>query len=132
MESKAVSQPKSGEKGSRSNSLSDAKYKPENYGININEELSADFKEVHVADEKPSRPIPSGHKVASSYNYTGDDAYLPESRSVRRDSKGVETIDDEILEADEEFLALMRKPNTGEAMISTDPDARHIASGLKM
>lgn len=54
-----------------------------------------------------------------------------EEKRLSSNSPAWEELDeDEAAEA--EFQALLKKPNVGQAMISTDPIARRIAMGIKM
>jgi hypothetical protein len=102
-----------------------------------NYSLPADTKAVSdlIADDKSSHrgDTVMGYKSASGGTSRGELVSLADARERRpsRDAKETDAIVDDD-EGDAEFLAMMRKPNTGEAMVSTDPILRRIALGLKM
>mmetsp|Transcript_3213 Transcript_3213/g.2864 ORF Transcript_3213/g.2864 Transcript_3213/m.2864 type:complete len:235 (-) Transcript_3213:44-748(-) len=74
--------------------------------------LSTDFKEIRIAEEKISHSIT-----------------ISKAKSIDEKEEVVED-EDEATEA--EFIALAKKPNIGEACISSDPIARRIATGIKI
>jgi len=70
---------------------------------------------------------PSRHTVAESKSQSGENVKNPRYSSSL-DEKAA--LDDQ--EADEEFAALMGKPNTGVTAIAEDPKAQRIVSGLRI
>lgn len=111
-----------------------------------NKSTKETFDGIHFRSPSPDLKIAEEKTSESSSKQKSGVKHLPSSLAhqthIARESEfkhhhetrekhdSIEDDENEIVE--QEFLALMRKPNVGKALISHDPRARHVATGIKI